>query len=328
MPRPRSAKVQDVKTRVVTRIRESFLHPGNRFLSNRQLAAEYGISYQTAHRLIAELCAEGLLERRPASGTYLPGARRQLAGVQLLFHARARRKGSFGARLLARIADALEREGIARVVSWVDRRVDLKPDHFPVIWECRNLVIPKILPKHYGLLLNDTAPAGLAGTYFDSISTDDFSGGATAAELLIRRSRQTGGFAVLAGPKDDLRSVNRAEGFRSVLPGASIVWSGGWFREHGLRAAPSLLRRGRAGIFCCNDRLAEALVDFCKQNRRACPPLVGFDDAPIAENLKLTTIAIPWDELVAAAVTIIKKRLSGDPATATRQILAPRPVIR
>ncbi len=40
------------------------------------------------------------------------------------------------------------------------------------------------------------------------------------------------------------------------------------------------------------------------------------------------TIAIPWDELVDAAVRVIKRRLAGDRSVASHQILNPRPVVR
>jgi DNA-binding LacI/PurR family transcriptional regulator len=105
--------------------------------------------------------------------------------------------------------------------------------------------------------------------------------------------------------------------------------AGGWFVEHGLAHANEVLSRRPDGVFCCNDRLAEALI-------RSLPPLeavsrpmiIGFDDAPIAAALQLNTIAIPWDELVSAAVKMIKTRLSGDRSAAIHQVVAPQPVRR
>jgi DNA-binding LacI/PurR family transcriptional regulator len=56
--------------------------------------------------------------------------------------------------------------------------------------------------------------------------------------------------------------------------------------------------------------------------------VVGFDDAPVAEALNLTTIAIPWHEMVAGAVDIIRRRMNGHTGAAAKLIFAPRPVMR
>ncbi|MBT7867253.1 MAG: substrate-binding domain-containing protein, partial [Opitutales bacterium] len=56
--------------------------------------------------------------------------------------------------------------------------------------------------------------------------------------------------------------------------------------------------------------------------------VIGFDDAPVAEQLDLTTISIPWDELAKNVVEVAQKRISGDTSTAITRILAPRPVVR
>ena len=65
-----------------------------------------------------------------------------------------------------------------------------------------------------------------------------------------------------------------------------------------------------------------------RRHKLALPPLVGFDDAPIAETLNLTTIAIPWDELIDGVVRVVKRRLAGDRATSSHQVFNPRPILR
>ena len=118
MARPRSSHVVEVKAALVARLRHEFAHPGGRFLSARAVAQRFSVSYQTAHRLLGELHDEGLLRREAASGSYVPGQRTTLLGVQLLFHPRAKRKGSFGAHLLEQLEAALQRQGIAILRSW------------------------------------------------------------------------------------------------------------------------------------------------------------------------------------------------------------------
>jgi DNA-binding LacI/PurR family transcriptional regulator len=91
--------------------------------------------------------------------------------------------------------------------------------------------------------------------------------------------------------------------------------------EHLLRAKPN-------GIFACNDRLAEALITHCRKSRVPLPPLVGFDNAPVAEHLRLTTIGIPWQAMVSHAVTLIAARLEGNAESARLVSLSHEPILR
>src|SRR5687768_14537353 len=142
MPRRRTDKVKDVKDRLIARLREGQYRPGDRFMSNRAVATRFDISYQTAHRLVSELVKERRLVRRSAAGTYIPGRPVRHTGVQLLFHPRARRTESFGARLLEQLTLRLKRERIHWKLTWSDEnsRAELSHKHFPVIWESPDLV--------------------------------------------------------------------------------------------------------------------------------------------------------------------------------------------
>lgn len=334
MSRPRSPKVNDVKLRLRTRLREGVYRPGDRFFSARALAAAFSVSYQTADRLIRELCDEGLLERRAASGTYIPGGAFEPTGVQLVWNTRAQRAGSFGARLLDKLRAQLRRDHIDVKVTWSDaggKPVRINADRFTVLWESPAALAACIERRRSALLLNDRPPPGLGAAFVDSVSIDDYSGGVCAAQLLPRgagRRDAAAGYAVLTGPVDDRRSSERRDGFLSLVPTASVVSAGSWFFEDGYQVAAKLVANNPAGVFCCNDRLAEAVVAYCHENELAVPSLVGFDDAPIAEEINLTTISVPWDEMVAGAGAVIKQRLAGDSSVARQLILTPLPVMR
>ncbi len=330
MARPRSSHVLDVKAALTARLASDFAHPGGRFLSARAVAQRFKVSYQTAHRLLGELQTEGLLRREAASGSYIPGRRTTLRGVQLIFHPRAKRKGSFGAHLLEVLETALRGQGIACVHSWpgegtAPRR---RPDHYPVVWECRAAVQAAAEERNFVLSLNDRPPAGLGGTYVDAVTTDDFSGGACAAELLKERTGHADGFAVLSGPEDDVRSVQRVAGFRAHAGVALAVSADSWFVEGGRARVARILAARPKGIFACNDRLAEAVITYCAERGEPRPPLVGFDNAPVAERLRLTTIGIPWASMVAEAVHLIGERLEGSTTSARLVSLAHEPVVR
>jgi DNA-binding transcriptional regulator YhcF (GntR family) len=347
MSRTRSPHVADVKQQLIARIADVHHSPGQRFLSNRAVARRFGISYQTADVLLRELVEEGVLVRRPASGTYIPGERVEQAGVLLIFHPRARHKNSFGSFLLDQLTARLERERIDWRMSWKTPAVastrPLGASRYPIIWERPEAVELAIRSKRTALVLNARPPAGVGSALIDSVSIDDFSGGAHAAQHLVarhliargqsvdgakrpRRNVRTA-FAVLAGPKHDQRSAARVAGFLSVAP-ATVINSATWFYEDALDVADQALAAGRDGIFCCNDRLAQAIVRRAADRARPRPHLVGFDDAPVARWLKLTTIAIPWEELVDTVIGAIRRRHASPASTAIAQLVSTRIVSR
>jgi DNA-binding transcriptional regulator YhcF (GntR family) len=348
MSRTRSPHVADVKQQLIARIADVHHSPGQRFLSNRAVARRYGISYQTADILLRELVEEGVLVRRAASGTYIPGERAEQAGVRLIFHPRARHKNSFGSFLLDQLTARLDRERVDWRMSWKTPAATatataastraLGVSRYPIIWERPEAVDLAIRLKRPALVLNARPPAGIGATLIDSVSVDDFSGGAYAAQHLMarpvganaakpkKRSRRAE-FAVLAGPSHDQRSAARVAGFLSVAP-ATIVNSTTWFYEDALDVADRALASGRDGIFCCNDRLAQALVRRATDRARPRPRLVGFDDAPIARWLNLTTIAIPWEELVDAVIGAIRRKQASPASAAIAQLVSTRIVLR
>lgn len=328
MPRPRSEKVHALKAKLIARLADGFHRPGDRFLSTRAVAVRHGVSYQTAHRIIAELRDEGHLERRPASGTYVAGHAKKLREVELWFHPRARRPDSFGANLLRLLERALTEAGIAHRICWAEEKSLPAATAFPVLWEVPALVKRVMAAGHYALLMNDRPSPGLAASLLDAVATDDFSAGACAAQVLTARRPRGRQFVIMSGPAQDARNSQRVSGFLSHLPRARVVPAGSWYFEDGHRVAPAVFEGKPDGVFCVNDRLAEAVLAYCQEIKIKPPALVGHDDAPVAEELHLTTIKIPWEEMVEAALTIIKSRLGGYAGPARQIILAQRPVHR
>jgi len=221
MSRTRTEYVSDVKRQLVAGIKDGHHGPGRRFLSNRAVARRFDISYQTADILIRELAQEGMLVRRPASGTYLPGPRMEQSGVLLIFHPRAKRKNSFGANLLDKLKAQLNRARIDWRMSWtcpdVSRKRSITTCRYLVIWDRPEAVDAAIHLRRTALLLNDRPPAGAGATLIDSVSVDDFSGGAHAAQFLTRRTPRPRRLAILSGPRNDQRSAARVSGCHLVL---------------------------------------------------------------------------------------------------------------
>lgn len=327
MARPISQKVASLRRELRQRLAAGAAVPGERFLSNRELARHANVSYQTAARLLDELVGDGVLRRRHGSGTYVAGEAARPSVIHLIFHPRGLRPGSFGSRLHAMIRTALAEAGIVPQEHWTSRPQETPDDAYPVYWETQPGPPIELPQGRFALVLNNRPPPGLRARFIDSVQVDDFSGGCAAAELLRRRIGPRGA-SILAGPRTDPRSEARVAGYRTIYPTAPLTHSRSWYREGAEAAARRILAQKPAGVLCANDRLAEAIDQAAARARSPRPHLVGFDDAPVATGLRLTTIAIPWDELVSAATRIIAARLRGDSHPATQVILQPKAVVR
>ena len=69
-----------IQKKVLEMISELNLQPGDRLLSEKKLAEEFGVNHQTLRAAFSELSAKGVLERRPGSGTFVK--RSSLPGKQ------------------------------------------------------------------------------------------------------------------------------------------------------------------------------------------------------------------------------------------------------
>jgi len=326
MPRGRTATIANVKRQLRLCLEEGGFRPGDRFLSARALTERHRVSYQSAHRLLRELVEEGLLRRAHRSGTYVAGSTEGLEVCELVFHPRARRAESFGARLLAELKRSLQARGLPLVTRFAQGSTQATTKgRFPILWEVPQAVDAVVRERRQGLVLARSAPPGRASTLLDSVTIDDFSGGASAAELIRERGLGSACVVVVGGPPEDERSNERIRGLRSVLPGARVVSACGWYYRDGLAVADEVLGAEPDAVFCCNDRLAQAIRS--RQGTRA-PFLVGFDDAPVAEELGLNTIAIPWREIADAAADVATARIARRQMKARRQIFSPYPLLR
>jgi DNA-binding LacI/PurR family transcriptional regulator len=180
----------------------------------------------------------------------------------------------------------------------------------------------------YGLFVGGIPPFAFRSDRIDAVALDNQYGGVCAARVLRDSLGPRKRLAVFASRKGDIQNDLRVGGFLFREPHARVVDAGGWLTEHGRKAAPELLRLGTDGVFCCNDSLAAALLEHCRRHRLVPPRVVGFDDAPVAEEMNLTTIATPWKGMARLVAEITSRRLAGDTGPAACHILSVRPVFR
>ncbi|ADK80983.1 regulatory protein GntR HTH [Sediminispirochaeta smaragdinae DSM 11293] len=329
MPRGRTKKVVSLKNKLIERIQSDYYKPGDRFLSNRYIEERFGVSYQTAYRITKELAEEGYLTLVPSSGAFIAGPQNKLKGVSLFFQSRAQQKGSFGNRLLRGIVQELRRADILTQTFYLEQgeKLDIDPAFFPVLWETPQLLEAITTRRQYCLLLNERPKPGISSTFVDSITIDDFSGGVTAAELFLQKGTIHDP-VIIAGPDRDLRSIARVQGFLSLFPDASVFKADSWYFEPGYIQASVLFLNPVDAVFCCNDRLASAVVSYIYDHTKKHVPIIGFDDAPISEQMNIATIAIPWDDFINLSVDIIKGRLSNTLNSTIHYVLVTRPIHR
>jgi DNA-binding LacI/PurR family transcriptional regulator len=205
--------------------------------------------------------------------------------------------------------------------------MQVREDVYPVLWESPRLMHDLSADYRFSLVLHDKPPAWIGSLFTDSISVDDFSGGITAGQILSRYSPRRP--VVIGGPGADARSQNRIDGFRQIFPSAQVIQAGTWFLSSAIQNIAVPLRSLQAdALFCCSDRLAQATLICYQKLKIPAPIIIGFDNAPVAETLSLSTIGIPWEEVARAAAAVIKKRLDGQTDHASAIVLPPVPVIR
>jgi DNA-binding transcriptional regulator YhcF (GntR family) len=328
MGRRPSGEIDRIRETLRAMVSDELRRPGQRFVSARYIAQRFAVSYQTAHHLLTELERGGFIIRRAGSGSFIAGRKKTLRSALLIFASRAKRSGSFGNLLLRQLVAKMETMELPFEVTFGPiAPKHIREDVYPVLWESPRLMHDLSSDYRFALVLHDKPPAGIGSLFTDSISVDDFGGGITAGQLLSRYSTQRP--AVIGGPASDPRSQSRIDGFRRVFPSAQVIEAGTWFFRSAVQniAAPLSCLRADA-LFCCSDRLAEAAL-ICYQKLKIPPPVViGFDNAPVAEILGLSTIRIPWEEVARSASVVIKKRLDGRTDHASAIVLPPVPVIR
>ena len=87
-------------------------------------------------------------------------------------------------------------------MAWAEKKIQITEGFLPVIWECPAAVRLCAAGDRSAVLLNDRPPLGMQSVYIDSVSTDDFSGGVCAAQILQQKAgaRQgSGKIALLNG---------------------------------------------------------------------------------------------------------------------------------
>jgi DNA-binding LacI/PurR family transcriptional regulator len=181
----------------------------------------------------------------------------------------------------------------------------------------------------------------------DCVLADNVTGGARAAELLLRTGCRRLAFLGLGATTfaDRERGEGFAEALRRAGANASFYSIDAAGHEETFAAATRMLGASDPpdGIFCSNDSIAIAAIEAARALHLRVPQevsIIGFNDVAMAgwRSFALTTLAYPVADLVDAVIALLESRLAEPlranvvrripvrlmPRATTRQIPAPR----
>jgi len=318
MPKKRTARVEQVKALLIEKIKDGHRRAGNWFLSNRELAGRYKISYQTAHGLIRELCEEGYLHRTEASGTYVASEKHPPTGVALVMHSRSKiEERRFGTILRTLLEERMQREKIDYVVEFGDTFTEYPPDRLCVIWGRHYDLheIPDVV--HYTVMIDQKPAPGLNSVFTDSITVDLLTAGVSAGQLL----KKNGNFsrpAVMMGTPNTWPEL--LEGFQTLWKPVAVEYTEDWEVEDFEDSLRRLQDQGPFdSLFCGNNTAAEVARDALGKDF----PIVAYGDETRAVAAGVTTMTIPWSAIADAVIAIYRRRRNGDSSAAKQRLLSP-----
>lgn len=177
------------------------------------------------------------------------------------------------------------------------------------------------------------------GSEIDACVADNRAGGSMAAQILLKAGHCDIG--ALFGPSETSTGLERERGFTETLADAGIsldprsVVRGDFTYEHGTAAVTRLIASDALprALFCANDIIAVGAMNAARAAGLRVPEdlaLVGFDD--LAQSawpiIDLTTINVPFDDMLRSAVSLLVSRIGGEESTWRRVIHPVSPVLR
>jgi LacI family transcriptional regulator len=149
----------------------------------------------------------------------------------------------------------------------------------------------------------------------DAVLPDHKAGARLVADHLVALGHERIG--VVTGPANLLTSRERLQGFRErlralghPLPTERVVRSD-FTRDGGRRATRELMARcpDLTAVFALNDMMAVGVLNALRDDLQLSVPddvsVVGFDDVPLTEDLHLSTVHLPLEEIGAHGMRLL-----------------------
>jgi DNA-binding LacI/PurR family transcriptional regulator len=323
-----------------------------RLPTDRELARTHGVGMNTVRRALAELAAEGLVDRRHGSGTYVVGApaspvrsdligvlvpttRRYypdlIAGVESVLH-------DHSAQLLLRSAEhrpARELNQIDELMAYEPAGLIITPSLFGVVDPVA--YIARLEALRPPVVLAERIPTRYADAPLSFVSTDAARGGVLAVRHLHGLGRRRIG---LLSSRNTATSEDVHAGFQAAMKkfglaavSGSVVRMPDWEDEDLRRYAECARAAGLDGLVCVADENAARVLPHLREVGIDVPSdisVVTFgDDTAQSAEVPLTALAQPRYEVGRLAAQILLRHIEvGDDAMITQVRVEPKLIVR
>jgi LacI family transcriptional regulator len=187
-----------------------------------------------------------------------------------------------------------------------------------------------VLGRHLPVVIVDEWVEGLPPVH--TVFVDNYSGGLVATQHLLQLGHRR--IAFLGGPEGLMTVMERFRGYKESLSQAdipldpAIIRFGSYTEDFGEVAFPHLMHRPDppTAIVAANDLIAVGLMRSASRLGVEIPDhlsIVGFDDIPYAESIRLTTVRQPVQELGRKAARLLLEVLGADKPMMPRSITLP-----
>jgi|GEM_PF-5391679 len=339
---------------LMQRIQSGLLGPGEKLVSTRQLAIDYGISLVTAHQATRKLVEMGLLERRPGSGTYVKdiGVQR-VRRVGLVIPTSGHLWGDFSATMV----ELLQSKGITTVPIGTSmlkgewrlsevQALSVLLDQHPEAIVFRNghpeaswLLDARRKCDHW-ISIDAQDVSGLP---VDCVSPDFELGAAMTVRHLAKLGHRRIGLLMPQMPSDGDVDGTLSKGFEAAIAEHGIdeasrvyqIPSGAGGRDAYIKYIKSILskRDHPTAMFTYQDSRAVELVLAARELGMKVPEdvaIVGAFNTPWSESYGLTSIDFRYDDIARRCVDMIVAEdvASEDTGYQKRFFYEPRLVVR
>lgn len=339
--------------RIVAELRQEIAegkhgNDGSPFMTTRYLMEYKNISLKTAHRILGQLCTDGLLIVR-GKRYYLQqtGKLRQNRSKQRIGLLLTRLDTPYFSNLAANLEEICRSLGAELTIAISNYDKDLERSKLESfirsgvsgIIACpwagtdngevyKNLPVPCVL-------VGGTLP----GLQNDAVLVDNIKAAKGTAEHLL----QTGCREFFYICPENLKNDQRLAGFRSGLAEAGITLSperiiplkneNSSMKELIIFLECAARRKVKTGVFCYHDLFAANVIRHCHEAKIAIPDtcaVAGFDNLPVASAIwpPLTSTAYSIRGIAAAAAEILFDRIAGKTPDQPVRYLEPELIIR
>lgn len=345
-------KYEILKEYIINHIKNNDLHYNDAISSEAELMAKFDISRHTVRRGISDLVNEGWLYKHQGKGTFVsdPEANRsghgKLVGVITTYI-----NDYIFPEIIAGAEKAFSDKGYSIILGNTNNNVEkerviltnmLNNNLAGLIIEPTKSVFPNHNKELFEQILKRGIPVLFIHATYQNVDSsyiveDDVLAGYMAASYLIEKGhKKIGGIF----KQDDMQGHGRYEGYLKALREASITTTDDdvlWYTtetkdliiQENNKALRELTKKSTA-VVVYNDQVASRLINIFEEMNLTVPEdisVISFDNANVAENVGLTTLAHPKERLgLEAANNLI--RLMNNEKSKVEKAMKPQLVVR